>query len=99
MVGADGKPIKSDAEHGREYGPRMPTVLAEGVSVEFFVLPEVFRTEVCQGFDHRAMSRALLEHGALVPDKGRPFDCRVRLPGMGLANCYRIPPTLFALDL
>lgn len=99
MVDKDGKPIKSDAEHQREYGERMAAPDGEGVSVEFFVLPEVFRTEVCQGFDHRAMSRVLLEHGALVPDKGRPFDCRVRLPGVGLANCYRIPPALFALDL
>ncbi len=99
MVGADGKPIKSDAEHLREYGERMTPRDAEGVSVEFFILPEVFRSEVCQGFDYQAVCRVLLEHGCLAPDANRPFDCRPRLPGMGLASCYRITPALFALDM
>ena len=99
MVGEDGKPIKSDAEHLREYGERMTPRDAEGVSVEFFILPEVFRSEVCQGFDYQAVCRVLLEHGCLAPDANRPFDCRPRLPGMGLASCYRITPALFALDM
>lgn len=99
MVDKDGKPIKSDAEHQREYGERMAPTDGEGVSVEYFVLPEVFRSEVCQGFDYQAVCRVLLEHGCLVPDANRPFDCRPRLPGMGLASCYRIPPALFALDV
>lgn len=99
MVDKDGKPIKSDAEHQREYGERMAPTDGEGVSVEYFVLPEVFRSEVCQGFDYQAVCRVLLEHGCLVPDANRPFDCRPRLPGMGLASCYRIPSALFALDL
>jgi len=99
MVGEDGKPIKSDAEHLREYGERMTPRDAEGVSVEFFILPEVFRSEVCQGFDYQAVCRVLLEHGCLAPDANRPFDCRPRLPGMGLASCYRITPALFALEM
>lgn len=37
-------------------------------------------------------------HGALLPSAGRAFDCKQRLPGLGLSNCYRIPPALFALD-
>ncbi len=99
MVDREGKPIKNDAEHQREYGERMAPTDGEGVSVEYFVLPEVFRAEVCQGFDYQAVCRVLLEHGCLVPDGNRPFDCRPRLPGMGLASCYRIPPALFALDM
>ncbi len=99
MVDKDGKPIKSDSEHQREYGERMSPTDGEGVSVEYFVLPEVFRAEVCQGFDYQAVARVLLEHGALVPSAGRAFDCKQRLPGMGLSNCYRIPPALFAIDI
>ena len=72
---------------------------AEGASVEYFVLPEVFRAEICEGFDYQAVARVLLEHGALLPGTGRAFDCKQRLPGLGLSNCYRITPALFALDV
>lgn len=98
MVDSEGKPIKSDAEHQREYGERITPMDGEGVSVEYFILPEVFRSEVCQGLDYQAVARVLLEHGALLPSAGRAFDCKQRLPGLGLSNCYRIPPALFALD-
>lgn len=99
MVDQDGKPIKSNSDHQQEYGERMAPADGESTSVEYFVLPEVFRSEMCQGFDYQAVCRTLLERGALVPDKGRPFDCRTRLPGHGMANCYRISPALFALDM
>ena len=44
-------------------------------------------------------SDRLLEHGCLLPDSNRPFDCRPRLPGLGLTSCYRIPAAIFALDV
>ncbi|MFN9726664.1 DUF927 domain-containing protein [Acidovorax sp.] len=99
MVDNEGKPIKSDADHLREYGDRMTPKDGEAVSVEYFILPEVFRSEVCQGLDYQAVARVLLEHGALLPSTGRAFDCKQRLPGLGLSNCYRIPPALFELDI
>lgn len=97
MVGVDGKPIKSDAEHERAYGPRMPSDLAEGVSVEFFVLPEVFRTEVCQGFTHDTVAKVLAEHGCLVTEAGH-YTVKPRLPGLGPTRCYRVTSNIFALD-
>ena len=99
MLNADGQPIKTDPEHQREYGERMPAALGEGVSFEYFILAETFKGEVCQGFDAVAVCRVLVEHGCLIPDKGRPFDCKPRLPGLGLTRCYRIPPAIFELDL
>jgi putative DNA primase/helicase len=98
MVGEDGKPIKSDADHQREYGERMHSTAAEAVSVEYFIHAEVFKGEVCRGFDPAAVARVLLDHGCLMPDKGRPYDCKPRLPGLGLSRCYRIGPEIFALD-
>lgn len=105
MLDERGEPLKK-AERV-EGGSKADTALyaaltapePEDTKVEYFILPEVFRSEVCQGFDYAAVCRVLLEHGALVPGTGRAFDCRVRLPGHGLANCYRIPPTLFELDI
>jgi len=99
MVNEDGEPIKHEADHQREYGERMPAVMGEGVSVEYFIMAETFRAEVCQGFDYQAVCRVLLEHGSLIPDKGRAFDTRKRLPGLGLAWCYRVAPAIFDLAL
>jgi len=99
MLGEDGQPIKNDSQFEVEFGARMPAALGESVSVEYFILREVFTNEVCAGFDPRAVAAVLLDHGCLVPDKGRRYDCKPRLPGIGLAWCYRIPPAIFELDL
>jgi putative DNA primase/helicase len=98
MLNEDGVPIKTNSQFGAEYGNRMPAALGEGVSFEYFILTETFKVEVCPGFDHKTVARVLLEHGCLMPDKGRAFDCRARLPGIGNTWCYRIPPTIFELD-
>ncbi len=99
MVNDQGEPIKTNSQHGAEFGDRMPADLGEGVSFEYFVLAETFRAEVCQGFDFKSVCRVLLDHGCLIPDKGRTFDTKARLPGMGNSWCYRIPPAIFDLDL
>lgn len=99
MLNADGEPIKTNSQHGSEYGDRMPAALGEGVSFEYFILAETFRGEVCQGFDYQAVCRVLLDHGCIAPDKDRTFDCKPRLPGVGLTRCYRITPAIFGLDL
>ena len=100
MVGSDGKPIKSNADHQREYGERMHATDGEGVSVDYFILPETFRNEVCKGFDYQAVCRVLLEHGCLRPAYGRSFDCKQRLPGYDRgAWCYHVTGELFGLEL
>jgi putative DNA primase/helicase len=99
MVSEDGKPIKNDAEHQREYGERMASTMAESVSTEYFIHAEVFKAEVCRGFDAGAVARVLVEHGCLLPEAKGRYDCKPRLPGIGLSRCYRITPAIFALDL
>jgi putative DNA primase/helicase len=99
MLNADGEPVKTDNQHGHQFGERMPAALGEGVSFEYFILAETFRAEVCQGFDYKAVCRVLVDHGCLAPDKGRSFDCKPRLPGIGLSWCYRITPEIFNLEL
>jgi putative DNA primase/helicase len=99
MLNADGEPIKTNSDHKAEYGERMPAVLGEQVSVEYFMFKEAFRSEVCKGFDVRAVLDVLLTHGCLSPDKGRTYDARRDFPGLGKAWCYRISPALFDLDL
>jgi putative DNA primase/helicase len=101
MLGSDGQPVKA----GNPFGPKGDYIepasdgLGEGVSFEYFVMAETFRAEICQGFDFKAVARVLLNHGCLAPDKGRTFDCKPRLPGVGLTWCYCIKPAIFELDL
>nr|WP_243855531.1 DUF927 domain-containing protein [Aquabacterium sp. A08] len=99
MLNDRGEPIKTNADHQADYGERMPAAFGEGVSVEYFVLSEVFKGEVCQGFDAQAVAAVLVEHGCLVvKEKGR-HSVKERLPGVGLARCYRITANIFDLDL
>lgn len=95
MVTADGTPVKSNSDHQREFGATVQASDAEETTVEHFVFPAVFEAEACEGFDSRAVLRLLRAAGHLTPDKGRPFDCKARLPGMGPTKCYRIKATIF----
>jgi putative DNA primase/helicase len=99
MLNEAGQPIKTNSQFGTEFGDRMPAGLGEEVSFEYFILAETFRTEVCQGFDYKAVARVLLDHGCLAPENGRAYDCKPRLPGVGLTWCYRVTPAIFALAI
>ena len=99
MLNAEGQPIKSDPEHQREYGERMPATLGEGVSFEYFVLAETFKAEICQGFDHLAVCRVLAAHGCLTVKESDRYTVSTKLPGIGKVRCYQIPPAIFELDL
>jgi putative DNA primase/helicase len=101
VYGADGKAFKDIGSRDPGLEPSLNHILNEGGSVHYFVLPECFRSEICQGFDYKAVARVLIDHGCLIPSKGRPFDSKHRLPGMGKepVSCYEIRPEIFSLDL
>ena len=99
MLNADGKPIKTNSQHGAEFGDRMPAALGEDVSYEYFITAEVFTAEVCGGADRDTVCRILLEHGCLIVKEPGRYSIKTKLPGIGPARCYRIPPAIFGLDL
>lgn len=101
VFSADGSPFKDIGSNVPGLEPSLTHVLNEGGAVHYFVLPECFRSEMCQGFDYKAVARVLVDHGCLIPSKGRPFDSKHRLPGMGKdpVSCYQIPPAIFGLDI
>ncbi|WP_343589680.1 DUF927 domain-containing protein [Paracidovorax wautersii] len=99
MLNADGDPIKSNSQHGAEYGERMPAALGEGVSCEYFILAETFKGEICSGFDHQAVCRVLVEHGCLTVKEPGRHTISTKLPGIGKVRCYHVPPAIFELDL
>lgn len=94
----DGKPIKSDSDHLREYGERMRPSDGEAAQVEFMVLREVFRREVCAGYDPDAVAKLLRARGHLVHEPDR-LTIKHRLPGMGKVACYHVKPSIFADEL
>jgi putative DNA primase/helicase len=99
MLNEQGEPIKTNSQHLGEYGDKMPATLGEHVAVEYFVLSEVFKTEMCQGFDPQAVARVLVEHGCLTVKESGRYSVKERLPGLGSARCYRITPAIFELDV
>lgn len=98
LLTADGKPIKAHHDHQREYGETMTPLDGETVKCEYFVLPDVFRSEVCSGYDHQEVARVLQRHGVLDHDAGR-LTYSARLPGMGSTKCFRINSGIFNLDI
>lgn len=100
MLNEDGEPIKTNSQHGVEFGDgRMPPAMGENVSFEYFVLAETFKAEVCKGLDLQAVCAVLVEHGSLTVKESGRYSIKTKLPGIGPARCYLIPPTIFNLDL
>jgi uncharacterized protein (DUF927 family) len=54
---------------------------------EYLVLPEVFKREMCSGFDGKFAVKVLTERGWLIPGSDRSTQ-KQRLPGMGPAWVY-----------
>jgi putative DNA primase/helicase len=60
------------------------------VSREFYVLPDVFRTEICRGYQERAALRLLKERGHLHTEGPGRFSCRASPPGSEKCQVYRV---------
>ena len=61
----------------------------EAESVQFWVLPEVFKNEICNGLEMSFVTRLLVTEGWIIPEKstGKAISTH-RLPGMGPTKCY-----------
>ncbi len=81
LVGPDGRPIAPGDE-----GPHR---------VECLIFPEVFRHEVCRGFDPKFVGEVLNDAGWLKTDRDR-FTKKHRIPGTGNSPVFHLRP--IALD-
>jgi hypothetical protein len=57
---------------------------------EFWVFPEVFRHELCSGFDQKTVAKVLIKNGLLVPppnEKNRNTQ-KKSINGLGEARVY-----------
>lgn len=66
---------------------------AEG-NLEYYCYPEVFKAEICKGFDYRAVARLLIDLGYMKGD-GKNLQPKVNLPGEGRKRVFHILPTIW----
>ncbi|SFL81642.1 Uncharcterized protein, DUF927 family [Nitrosomonas nitrosa] len=66
---------------------------AEG-NLEYYCYPEVFKAEICKGFDHQAIARLLIARGFMKGD-GKHLKPKVNLPGEGRKRVFHILPTIW----
>lgn len=62
---------------------------------EYFVLPEIFKREICNGFEPKAAARALVDAGWIRPAPDGKFQRSERLPGKGTIRVYVFTPALW----
>jgi len=53
----------------------------------------------CPAFDVQAVCAVLVEYGCLTVKEPGRYSIKTKLPGIGPARCYLIPPAIFDLDL
>jgi putative DNA primase/helicase len=102
LLTKDGAPISSNSDHHKEFGDIVHPQDAEGCELEYFVLPEVFKSEMCKGFSPKAVANLLIERGLLMPEGAGErvrADRKERLPGMGSARCYRFSPKIVGVEV
>jgi putative DNA primase/helicase len=99
-VSADGRPVKSTKDHQSVYGDELVAKIDyTDTSFEYYVLPEAFRANACQGLDHDTVCKVLVDHGCMERSKDR-YTYKARLPGAGApVSCYKITSKLLTLDL
>lgn len=93
-----GVPLKVDAATDyleRHSSPE--TSERQNALIEYLVLPEAFRQDLCKGVDSETVAKLLKRRGHLIYEAGRLLD-QQRLPGMGKVRCYRIKASIFDDD-
>lgn len=98
-IGKDGKPLKIDAstDHVDKMSSAESSERREA-RVEYLVLPEAFKRDMCKGFESQAVARLLKRRGHLVHE-GDQLTMKHRLPLLGKVPCYHIKPSIFGDEL
>lgn len=92
LVDDAGEPLKFDA--ATDYLERRNgSAEREAATIEYLLLPEAFKRDVCRGFDAAAVAEVLRSRGHLV-HRGDGLTDRPRLPQLGRVTVYRIKSTI-----
>lgn len=96
MVDEDGTPVKFDSAD--EYcDARAPagSRSSDMALVEYLVMPEAFKREVCKGLDSHFVAQVLKDCGHLKHESGRDV-MKHRVPGHGPMRLYHVLPSIFS---
>lgn len=97
----DGQRIKGGDSFERLERGFSESIEDEGAELHHWIFPEVFRAEVCAGFDHKLAARLLLDRGWLrgerEGDRVRP-DRKERTPLDGSMRFYCFTPKALSDD-
>jgi putative DNA primase/helicase len=67
----------------------------EGI-FHYYILPEVYKNEVCKGLNYKQVSKYLVERGFLVPDsQGKSMEVK-HLPDVGKIRIYHLAGGILA---
>ncbi len=91
-----------DAQQDYDDNPLRATVNRAGFrraafdgGTEYFILPEVWKAEVCTGHDAGAVAKALMAAGMLKVGSDGKLQVKVRLPGAANpVRCYHVLPSI-----
>lgn len=64
-------------------------------SIEWLILNEVFRNEICNGLDFRRVTRILKEFNLIKSDRNNKSSIPMRLPNFGLVRVYHLTSEIF----
>lgn len=84
----NGQQVESSDEGG--YVP-------EDAVTEYMILPQVFKTEVCKGFNPRTVAKLLTGRGYLKAEKEH-FTVKIKPPGEAAQRMYHILPAIFEME-
>ena len=62
---------------------------------QYYIFAEVFKEEVCAGYDSNAIAKALADRGHLVTAEKGLYSYKKTIPGLGRVRVYHILPSLF----
>lgn len=97
---SEGRAVNTNREYMAEYGESISPADAERSDIEYLILPEAFRMEVCRGFDYRAVAKVLAEHDVLAVESksGRP-DSKQRVGFPQPIRVYCLRSSIFSIDI
>jgi putative DNA primase/helicase len=100
LVTKEGMVIKSNSDHHKAYGDIPHPTDAEEAETEYIVFPSIFESEICKGFNHRAVAKLLIERGLMEPESGAKASAtqNMRLPGIGQSRCYKFKPGIVGIQ-
>ncbi|MBC7405806.1 MAG: hypothetical protein H7252_09010 [Cytophaga sp.] len=98
IVDSDGKPLKAKNSYIKgDDDDVWHDAIEDGALTEFYIFRDAFHSEICKGYDSKAVAALMVKHGGIIPAKDGKATRSERLPGLGNTRCYKISPNIMSL--